>query len=134
VHRTPIQSLTRDALWHSGSTDFNDQGRPQVLDRNWVVCTSSPPPGAKLTVETEDERWSDAYLYREVPLTSHIETDLHFDTYRSPERCRKAERRLDAHSYLMYLMRERAPRVGEGTAASTEIRVDDGDVVVLGKD
>ena len=38
-----IQSLTSDAVWYSGSTDLTGKGRMQILDRDWVVCTSTPP-------------------------------------------------------------------------------------------
>jgi hypothetical protein len=48
-----IQSLTRGEVWNSGSTDLTGQGRMQISDRNWVVCTSTPPPGAKFNVSTE---------------------------------------------------------------------------------
>ena len=44
-----IQSLTADAVWYSGSTDLTGQGRMQIDDRNWEVCTSTPAPGATLT-------------------------------------------------------------------------------------
>lgn len=48
-----IQSLTDDAVWFSSSTDLTGQGRMQIDDRNWQVCTSTPAPGATLTVGTE---------------------------------------------------------------------------------
>jgi hypothetical protein len=48
-----IQSLTLGEVWYSGSTDLTGQGRAQIVDRNWVVCTSTPPPGASFTVETK---------------------------------------------------------------------------------
>jgi hypothetical protein len=48
-----IQSLTRGAAWYSGSTDVTGQGRMQISDRNWVVCTSTPPPGSKFNASTE---------------------------------------------------------------------------------
>jgi len=47
-----IQSLTLGEVWYSSSTDLTGQGRAQVSDRNWVVCTSMPPPGARFTTET----------------------------------------------------------------------------------
>jgi hypothetical protein len=47
-----IQSLTDDAVWYSGSTDLTGKGRMQIDDRNWVVCTSTPPPGASFTQST----------------------------------------------------------------------------------
>ena len=48
-----IQSLTRGEVWYSGSTDLTGQRRKQISDGNWVVCTSTPPPGAKLNASTE---------------------------------------------------------------------------------
>ena len=48
-----IQSLTLGEVWYSGSTDLTGQGRAQIVDRNWVVCTSTPPPGASFNVETK---------------------------------------------------------------------------------
>jgi hypothetical protein len=48
-----IQSLTRGEVWYSGSTDRTGQGRAQLSDRNWVVCTSTPPPGSKFNASTE---------------------------------------------------------------------------------
>lgn len=47
-----IQSLTKGQVWYSGSTDLTGKGRTQVVDRNWVVCTSTPPPGAPITTGT----------------------------------------------------------------------------------
>ncbi len=47
-----IQSLTNGLVWYSGSTDLTGKGRNQIVDRNWVVCTSTPPPGATFTTST----------------------------------------------------------------------------------
>lgn len=47
-----IQSLTNGLVWYSGSTDLTGKGRSQVIDRNWVVCTSTPPPGTTITTST----------------------------------------------------------------------------------
>ncbi|MCG5432423.1 PASTA domain-containing protein [Mycobacterium sp. MYCO198283] len=47
-----IQALTGGAVFYSGSTDLTGQGRMQVADRNWQVCTSTPPPGATITSAT----------------------------------------------------------------------------------
>jgi hypothetical protein len=47
-----VQSLTDDRVWFSGSTDLTGQGRMQINDRAWVVCSSTPPPGAKFTQNT----------------------------------------------------------------------------------
>jgi hypothetical protein len=48
-----IQSLTADAFWYTGSTDLTGKGRMQIDDRNWVVCTSTPAPGAAITESTK---------------------------------------------------------------------------------
>lgn len=48
-----IQSLTGDAVWYSGSTDLTGKGRMQIDDRNWVVCSSTPAPGASFTESTK---------------------------------------------------------------------------------
>ncbi|MHC9290822.1 hypothetical protein ACRCUN_00040 [Mycobacterium sp. LTG2003] len=48
-----IQSLTGGEVWFSSSTDLTGQGRAQISDRNWQVCSSTPPPGATFTVSTE---------------------------------------------------------------------------------
>lgn len=47
-----IQSLTRGAVWYSGSTDLTGKGRAQILDRNWQVCSSTPVAGATITSST----------------------------------------------------------------------------------
>lgn len=47
-----IQALTNHEVFYSGSTDLTGQGRNQILDRNWQVCTSTPPPGASFTKDT----------------------------------------------------------------------------------
>jgi hypothetical protein len=48
-----IQSLTLGQAWYSGSTDLTGQDRAQVVDRNWMVCTSTPPPGTMFNVATK---------------------------------------------------------------------------------
>jgi hypothetical protein len=47
-----VQSLTRGKVWYSGSTDLTGQGRAQLVDRNWIVCNSTPPVGAMFTATT----------------------------------------------------------------------------------
>ncbi|MGV0791664.1 PASTA domain-containing protein [Mycolicibacterium sp. XJ1819] len=47
-----IQALTENQIFYSGSTDLTGQGRNQILDANWQVCTSTPPPGATITKDT----------------------------------------------------------------------------------
>jgi hypothetical protein len=48
-----IQSVSGGEVWFSSSTDLTGQGRMQFDDRNWVVCSSTPPPGASFTTGTE---------------------------------------------------------------------------------
>ncbi|MGV0644583.1 hypothetical protein ABQE44_14385 [Mycolicibacterium sp. XJ2546] len=47
-----IQALTNNEVFFSGSTDLTGQGRNQIMDANWQVCTSTPPPGATITNDT----------------------------------------------------------------------------------
>jgi hypothetical protein len=48
-----IQSVTHGAVGYSGSTDLPGRGRAQFSDRNWVVCTSTPPVGHGFTASTK---------------------------------------------------------------------------------
>jgi poly(3-hydroxybutyrate) depolymerase len=48
-----VQSATGGEVWFSSSTDLTGQGRAQFSDRNWQVCTSTPPPGATITASTD---------------------------------------------------------------------------------
>ncbi|WP_370332222.1 hypothetical protein [Mycolicibacterium hippocampi] len=48
-----IQSVSDGQVWFSGSTDLTGQGRAQILDRAWVVCTSTPPSGTPFTTTTQ---------------------------------------------------------------------------------
>lgn len=48
-----IQSLTHGEVWFSSSTDLTGKGRAQISDRNWQVCSSTPPPGAKFSASTK---------------------------------------------------------------------------------
>lgn len=47
-----IQSLTDDQVWFSDSVDLTGQDRMQINDRAWVVCSSTPAPGATFTEST----------------------------------------------------------------------------------
>ncbi|HNO36237.1 MAG TPA: PASTA domain-containing protein [Nitrospira sp.] len=47
-----IQALTANEVFYTGSTDLTGQGRNQVLDRNWQVCTSTPAPGETFTKDS----------------------------------------------------------------------------------
>lgn len=40
-----IQRLTSNEVFYTGSTDLTGQGRNQIMDSNWQVCTSTPGPG-----------------------------------------------------------------------------------------
>lgn len=44
-----IQALTNFEITFSTSTDLTGDGRAQIVDRNWQVCSSTPAPGAELT-------------------------------------------------------------------------------------
>ena len=48
-----IQSLTDGEVWFSSSTDLTGQGRAQIVDRNWVVCSSTPSAGEPFTTTTD---------------------------------------------------------------------------------
>lgn len=47
-----IQALTNNAVFYTSSTDLTGQGRNQMMDRNWQVCTSTPAPGETFTAST----------------------------------------------------------------------------------
>jgi hypothetical protein len=47
-----IQALSGGAVFFSGSTDLTGQGRNQIMDANWQVCTSTPAPGAPIDATT----------------------------------------------------------------------------------
>ncbi|ANW67632.1 hypothetical protein BCA37_11070 [Mycobacterium sp. djl-10] len=47
-----IQTLTEFANAFSTSSDLTGEGRAQVMDRNWQVCSSTPPPGSTITATT----------------------------------------------------------------------------------
>lgn len=47
-----IQSVSGGQVWFSSSTDLTGQGRAQLSDRNWQVCSSTPAPGATFTATT----------------------------------------------------------------------------------
>jgi hypothetical protein len=44
-----IQALTGNPLFFSTSTDLTGKNRNQIVDRNWQVCSSTPPPGESFT-------------------------------------------------------------------------------------
>ena len=47
-----VQSLTHGEVWFSSSTDLTGQGRAQIVDRNWTVCSSTPAAGTAFTATT----------------------------------------------------------------------------------
>jgi len=47
-----IQSVSNGQVWLSTSTDLSGEGRAQIVDRNWTVCSSTPAPGASFTATT----------------------------------------------------------------------------------
>lgn len=47
-----LQALTGNPMFVSTSEDLTGEGRQQIMDRNWQVCSSSPPPGAVFTSQT----------------------------------------------------------------------------------
>ena len=48
-----IQSVSNGEVFFSTSTDLTGQGRAQMSDRNWTVCSSTPPAGTAFTTTTE---------------------------------------------------------------------------------
>ncbi|OFJ50486.1 hypothetical protein [Mycolicibacterium grossiae] len=50
-----VQALTDYNVFFSGSKDLTGQGRMQINDRNWTVCTSTPPAGTSFTKQTAVE-------------------------------------------------------------------------------
>lgn len=50
-----IQALTDYKVFFSGSKDLTGKGRMQVSDRNWQVCSSTPPAGATITEQSSVE-------------------------------------------------------------------------------
>lgn len=47
-----IQRITDNAIFYTSSTDLTGKARNQILDRNWQVCSSTPPPGSTITKDT----------------------------------------------------------------------------------
>jgi len=50
-----IQALTDHAIFFTSSTDATGQGRAQVLDANWKVCSQNIKPGETITASTKIE-------------------------------------------------------------------------------
>jgi hypothetical protein len=47
-----LQALTGNPGFISTSEDLTGQGRQQIMDRNWQVCSSTPAPGSSFTAQT----------------------------------------------------------------------------------
>lgn len=47
-----IQALTNDGIFFTSSHDATGQGRHQLLDSDWQVCTQNVAPGSKITPKT----------------------------------------------------------------------------------
>lgn len=46
-----LQSISGKTFFYTGSTDAAGQGRLQILDRDWKVCTQSIAPGTQVSVD-----------------------------------------------------------------------------------
>ena len=47
-----LQALTGNPMFVSTSEDLTGQGRQQIMDRNWLVCSSTPAAGSTFTSRT----------------------------------------------------------------------------------
>lgn len=47
-----IQRITNNERFFSSSTDLTGDGRAQIIDSNWQVCSSTPAPGEPITPQT----------------------------------------------------------------------------------
>jgi hypothetical protein len=50
-----MQELTNNPIFFTSSTDATGQGRSQVVDSNWIVCSQNVRPGEPITAETRIE-------------------------------------------------------------------------------
>jgi PASTA domain len=50
-----IQKLTDNPLFLTLSTDATGQGRAQVVDSNWKICSQNVKPGDRFTKDTKIE-------------------------------------------------------------------------------
>jgi hypothetical protein len=48
-----IQALTNNEIFFTSSHDASGQGRHQVLDRDWKVCSQNVPAGATIRIGTK---------------------------------------------------------------------------------
>jgi hypothetical protein len=48
-----IQKLTHDGIFYTSSHDVTGQGRHQILDRDWKVCSQNVPTGSAITIGTK---------------------------------------------------------------------------------
>ena len=47
-----VQSVSNGEIFFSDSHDVSGQGREQILDSGWQVCTQDPAPGSTITPDT----------------------------------------------------------------------------------
>ena len=47
-----LQALTDNPMFVSTSEELTGQGRQQIMDRNWQVCSSTPAAGSTFTTRT----------------------------------------------------------------------------------
>lgn len=52
VAQDQMQKLTGDPVFLTSSHDATGQGRSQVDDSNWVVCTQNVAPGQAFTIKS----------------------------------------------------------------------------------
>ena len=45
-----IQKLTGDLIFFTSSHDVSGQGRHQILDKDWKVCSQNIPAGSPITI------------------------------------------------------------------------------------
>ncbi len=48
-----VQRVSGNPVFFTDSTDASGQGRMQILDRNWKVCSQNVPPGTSVTQDTD---------------------------------------------------------------------------------
>lgn len=50
-----MQTLTMNPLFFTSSIDATGQGRNQVIDSNWIVCSQNVRPGDPITADAKIE-------------------------------------------------------------------------------
>jgi hypothetical protein len=48
-----IQAVTGDGIFYTGSTDATGQGRTQIFDRDWQVCSQNVSAGSTITAKSK---------------------------------------------------------------------------------